>query len=142
MNAIDYIDLALLASLTAAVLYLCFLAFFGIIGRKKERGVLGDYRFLILIPAHNEETAIAKTLESLKCLEQGANAEIVAVADNCDDRTAEVARAGGVRVLERNDPQNRGKGFALEWAIERHNLDDYDAVVVVDADTLVEENML
>ena len=142
MNIIDYIDLLLLTSLTVAVLYLFFLAFFGIIRRKKKPGVAKDYRFLILIPAHNEETVISMTLDSLKGMEQTEKADIAVIADNCDDRTAEMARAHGARVLERNDPQNRGKGFALEWAIGQHNLNHYDVVVVVDADTKVESNML
>jgi hypothetical protein len=62
------------------------------------------------------------------------------VADNCRDATADVARAHGATVLERDDPAHPGKGPALAWAIER--LEGHDAVVIVDADCTVSPGLL
>jgi cellulose synthase/poly-beta-1,6-N-acetylglucosamine synthase-like glycosyltransferase len=45
-------------------------------------------------------------------------------------------------VLERTDPDHRGKGAAIEWALEQCGLDDCDVVLVTDADTQVESNAL
>ena len=53
---------------------------------------------------------------------------------------ARAAEAGG-RVLVRNDQEKRGKGYALAHAFELL-APDVDAVVVVDADTVVSPNLL
>src|SRR5215210_2811674 len=48
-------------------------------------------KVLVIVPAHNEEDAIGACVESL--LRQSRRPDrIVVVADNCSDRTAEVAR--------------------------------------------------
>ena len=40
--------------------------------------------------------------------------EVVVVADNCTDDTADQARAAGANVMVRNNAQERGKGYALD----------------------------
>jgi GT2 family glycosyltransferase len=68
---------------------------------------------------------------------------IVVVADNCSDQTAERATEAGATVLERTDPERRGKGHALAFAFERLIEQGItDAFVVVDADTVVSPNLL
>jgi cellulose synthase/poly-beta-1,6-N-acetylglucosamine synthase-like glycosyltransferase len=62
---------------------------------------------------------------------------IVVIADNCADRTADVARKAGVRCLERHDRSLAGKPRAIAWALEQFPLAEYDSVVIVDADTIV-----
>lgn len=68
------------------------------------------------------------------------------VADNCDDATASIARARGARVYERTDSTHRAKGFALRWLLEQIRFDQhtptYDAFVVLDADSMVDTNLL
>src|SRR6185436_19502285 len=64
---------------------------------------------------------------------------VVVVADNCTDKTAELAREAGAVVLERQSDTHKGKGYALQYAFERL---EGDAVVVVDADTKVTSNLL
>jgi cellulose synthase/poly-beta-1,6-N-acetylglucosamine synthase-like glycosyltransferase len=69
--------------------------------------------------------------------------EVVVVADNCSDDTAARATTAGARVLERIDDKLRGKGYALAHAFEATLADGtVDAVVVVDADTVVSPNLL
>jgi cellulose synthase/poly-beta-1,6-N-acetylglucosamine synthase-like glycosyltransferase len=61
------------------------------------------------------------------------------VADRCDDGTARLARSYGVECLERRDGRP-GKGAAIAWAVsELHRTGgDFDALVIVDADTVVD----
>jgi cellulose synthase/poly-beta-1,6-N-acetylglucosamine synthase-like glycosyltransferase len=68
---------------------------------------------------------------------------VLVVADNCSDDTADKARRMGALVLERTDAVNRGKGYALKHAFARSAADGLaDAVVVVDADSVVSPNLL
>ena len=70
---------------------------------------------------------------------------VVVIADNCEDRTAEVGRLHGATVLERTDPVHRGKGQALHWAMReplRSWSAPYDAVVILDADSIVNPDFL
>jgi cellulose synthase/poly-beta-1,6-N-acetylglucosamine synthase-like glycosyltransferase len=66
------------------------------------------------------------------------------VVDNCTDRTAEIVRANGFEVHERDRPDDPGKGPALQWLMARlrERGEVPDAVVVVDADTVVEPGFL
>lgn len=98
-----------------------------------------DTRFLILIPAHDEELLISHTVESTQALRWPPHlVRTIVIADNCTDATAEVARGAGAEVLERRHETLRGKPRAIAWALERVDLADYDAVVVLDADSLID----
>ncbi|MGQ0504862.1 MAG: glycosyltransferase family 2 protein [Myxococcaceae bacterium] len=101
-------------------------------------------RFDIVVPAHNEEAGIARTVASLSCVDYPrGQRRILVVADNCTDSTAEKAREAGATVLVRNNEEKRGKGYALAHAFERSLREKQaDAVVVIDADTLVSDNLL
>jgi len=98
----------------------------------------------VVVPAHDEAPHITKTLDSIAAVEYDpARFRAVVVADNCSDHTAAVARDAGVHVLERVDPDHRGKGYALAWAFERVLQDQaIDAVCVIDADCEVSPNLL
>ena len=101
--------------------------------------------FAVLVPAHNEELLIGKTLASLAQLHYPADCYAVhVIADNCTDHTAEIAEASGVYVHERTDTANRGKGHALAWAFDRlvHGPNHYDAYVILDADSVVNPSFL
>lgn len=96
-------------------------------------------RFLVLVPAHDEELLLPGCLESLQRLRYPAERlDIVVIADNCRDRTADIARAAGVQCLERNAPTDPGKPRAIAWALGQLPVRSYDAVVIVDADTEVD----
>lgn len=101
-------------------------------------------RLAVVVPAHNEALGITRCIRSLQNCEQPPNgARVVVIADNCSDDTAEVARSAGAEVLERHDEERRGKGYALEVAFEEVLRDeDVEAVLIVDADTLVAPNFL
>ncbi len=116
--------------------------------------------FCLLIPAHDEELLLADVLDKLRGLQYPERQRrVVVIADNCSDRTAEVARAHGAEVLERRAPDRRGKGYALEWAIRKLLAEEnragerasgrageaspaFDAVVVLDADSELCEEFL
>ena len=101
-------------------------------------------RFLILIPAHNEEDGLPETLHSLSSMQYPKDlVQIVVIADRCADDTAKVARIGGARCLERNEGPG-GKGAAMSWAMQLLRKDGvlFDALVIVDADCLADSHLL
>jgi len=117
--------------------------------RRRERSpreVGGErLRFVVLIPAHDEELTIGGSLLTLGHLEYPEDRrEIIVIADNCADGTAEVARSAGATVWERADPSLRGKGYALAWALGRLRAErpGIDAVAVLDADCHATPNLL
>jgi 1,2-diacylglycerol 3-beta-glucosyltransferase len=104
----------------------------------------GRPRLVVLMPAHDEAAGIAPALRALAAADYPPGLlEIVVVADNCTDATAEVARAEGATVLERDDPERRGKPHALSWGLERLSElgTPYDAVLFLDADCTATPNV-
>ena len=135
------------------ILYLCILSASAIIAVKKRKrentGSLLEspgHSFAILIPAHNEEAVLSMLLESLARLTYPKDLYTVyVVADNCTDNTASLARASGeAHVYERYDEVKRGKGYALNWLLQKLEEDRliYDAYVILDADSVVEPSFL
>src|SRR5690606_19855381 len=101
-------------------------------------------RLAVLVPAHNEETHLPRLLESLRRNDYPQELyDVHVVADNCEDGTADVARGYGVHVHERRDAERIGKGYALEWLLQRvRESAAYDGYVFLDADCEVTPNFL
>ena len=87
----------------------------------------------VIIPAHNESADIGTVLGNVKN-QLGNGDRLLVVADNCTDNTAEIARTFGVEVIERCDPERRGKGYALDRGLVHLRENPPDVVVMLDAD--------
>lgn len=102
----------------------------------------GPVTVTVLVPAHNEEGCLAATLSSLSA-QSHAPSRIVVVADNCTDRTIDIAEAAGVEVFVSVDNAHKKAG-ALNQAL-RAILPDQganDLVMVMDADTTLDPGFL
>ena len=84
-------------------------------------------KLAIFIPAYNEERTVGSVV--MLAREHG---EVVVVDDGSDDKTAEVARAAGARVLKHG--KNLGYGAAMKTALEAARKMRADAFVFMDAD--------
>ena len=107
--------------------------------------VVKDHKFMAIIKAHNEEAVVGNLIESLK--NQNYNRElydIYVIADNCTDNTKKVAEKAGAIVYERFDNEKQTKGYALDWFLQQKIKEnaDYDAVLVFDADNIVDKNFI
>ena len=108
-------------------------------GRREPAPGTSLPRLLFLVPAHDEELLVTACVQSIQALDYPAGTfRTVVIADNCADRTVELARAAGAECLERRDPLAPGKPQAVGWALRQLALGDYDACVIVDADTVVD----
>ncbi|WP_326520747.1 glycosyltransferase family 2 protein [Leptothoe spongobia] len=137
--SVQVVEVLLAAALVlpCAVLFIEVLVAFVGRGRlKRPQASLANIRRAILMPAHNEEAVIQATLSTLTSQLKSTD-RLVVVADNCTDATAEIARQAGATVLEREDDQQRGKGYALDFGIRYLSQDAPDVLMMVDADCQV-----
>jgi glycosyltransferase involved in cell wall biosynthesis len=85
----------------------------------------------IVIPAYNEETAVAAEINAIHKVLAGRGLcyEIIVVDDGSVDRTAEQAASASAHVVRH--AENRGYGAAIKTGIRAAK---YEAVVITDAD--------
>lgn len=78
------------------------------------------HRYAVLISARNEELVIGNLLDSISAQDYPSRlVRVFVIADNCTDKTAKVARAHGAIVYERFNDKFVGKGYALEYLLDR-----------------------
>ncbi len=149
-QAARWLLLAAQALIALPILYLCILSLSAIMTASRRK-VLDTHsaweekdshiNFALLVPAHDEEGILNTLLESLSQLTYPREKYTVyVVADNCTDGTAELVRTTGwAHVYERFDPERRGKGYALNWLLQKLAQDGlmHDAYIILDADSVV-----
>ena len=104
-----------------------------------------EHKFMMIIPAHNEEKVIKELVDSLQNLDYNKKLyDIYVIADNCTDNTAQIAKDAGAIVYERFDEKHKTKGYALQWFLQQKIEEDapYDAFCIFDADNIVDKNFL
>ena len=102
-------------------------------------------RFAAIIAARNEENVIGNLIESLKLQDYPSDLlDIIVIADNCTDNTAEAAERAGAIVYKRFNKAEVGKGYVLTFAFEKifAERDKYDAFCVFDADNVVDKHFI
>ena len=104
-------------------------------------------KIAILIAARNEEKVIGNLLSSINNQDYDADfLEVVVIADNCTDNTANIARECGATVFERFNKKEIGKGYALDYAISRLRKEgiwqEIDGIIVLDADNVLTPNYI
>jgi len=83
-----------------------------------------DLKLSVVIPCYNEERGVRGVLERMPAVVD----EVVVVDNNCTDRTAEVARSLGARVVEQRTP---GYGAAYKAGLGSAS---GDVVITLDGD--------
>jgi glycosyltransferase involved in cell wall biosynthesis len=92
-------------------------------------------RLLIIVPAYNEQEALSGLLAEIRALspaDVGAEVSTVVVDDGSADRTADVAREGGARVLRLC--RNLGIGGAVQSGLRLAHREAFDFAVQIDGD--------
>ncbi len=140
-------NIILTASFVICYLYQFLYIFWVFLGKDKSQPVKSDKlnKFGIVISARNEENVIGNLLESIQLQDYPSELiKIFLIADNCTDNTAEVGRKYGATVVERNNKELIGKGYALDFLFKKllAEKDDCDAYIVFDADNLVDKNFV
>lgn len=94
--------------------------------------------FSVIIPAYNEEALLANTLEVLQkaMAEIPLSGEIIVTDNNSTDRTAEIAKAAGAKVVfEPVNQISRARNIGAKHAEGRY-------LIFIDADTQIPTNLL
>ncbi|MBR1443296.1 MAG: glycosyltransferase family 2 protein [Firmicutes bacterium] len=145
MRTIFEINLIVAVCFFLCYSYQFFYLIIGIFKKPKEFTAKKLHRYAFLISARNEESVIANLIESIN--NQNYPKELIdiyVVADNCTDKTAEISRKAGANVYERYNMQYIGKGYALDYLLEKIKnkcgLKYYDGYFVFDADNLLDRN--
>lgn len=110
---------------------------------RQTRGVFaGEVTVTVVIPAHNEEHRLQRTLDAALA-QDPAPRRVIVVADNCTDRTVEIAHAAGAEVVETVGNTHKKAG-ALNQVLPSvlEDCGDNDLVMVLDADTVLEPGFL
>jgi hypothetical protein len=97
------------------------------LGRTAGRG-----RCLAVVVARNEEAAIGDVIAGLPREACGLPVDVLLVDDGSSDRTPDIGREHGARVL--SHPASRGLGAALRTGLEIARDEGYDAAVYLDGD--------
>jgi cellulose synthase/poly-beta-1,6-N-acetylglucosamine synthase-like glycosyltransferase len=130
--------------------YQAIISLIGMVKRKsrsKNDEAVGG-RYALVVCAHNEEAVVGEIVKNLKQLDYPKHLyDIYVIADNCSDNTADVAEKHGAIAMRRQDREKKGKGYGIEWFLERlwqREQDGfiYDGVAIFDADNLVSLNFL
>lgn len=119
----------------------------GLFFTRKFKPAKKQHKYGICIAARNEEAVIGNLLESIK--EQDYPREfltVFVVADNCDDRTAQIAREHGAVCYERFNKKERTKGYALQFLFEQIERDygtqSFEGFFIFDADNLLKRDYI
>jgi 1,2-diacylglycerol 3-beta-glucosyltransferase len=94
-------------------------------------------RFLVLIPAHNEEAVLKGTLAAIERARRPRDLVLV-VDDRSTDRTGDIARRRGALILRRTPDMKPGRAAARADGLRYALTLDWDVITMVDADSVIE----
>lgn len=149
MQFLYFLQQAIIWLITIFYLYQLVISLFSFVKLKDKPYIVNKkHKFILILPAHNEEAVIGNLISSLKELDYPKDLyDIQVIADNCTDNTEKIARDMGAKVFVRTetDSNKKTKGYALQAFLKTLLSDknmDYDAFCVFDADNIVDKNFL
>ncbi len=136
---LNFVLFVLVFYLSLYVAYNVFLLIVNIIVKPNDKI---DYEkeamFLVVIPAHNEELFIKRILDSFARQNYSSDLfKLIVVADNCTDDTANCVSGDNVEILVRKSAKDFGKGYAIKYALDNMSDFNYDALFIIDADSVL-----
>lgn len=144
-----FLFILVLIGLTFVFISLLFYTCISLLGvRKPQRNyvlVPDAKKFIFIVPAHNEESVIGKTLESILALNYNKSLfNVTVIVDNCTDNTENIVKTYPVEYLvtTSGEDEPRGKPYAIKKYMNTLTWTNYDYVVFLDADNIVNSNYL
>jgi len=133
--------------LSVVVIHKAFYFVIGMFFTRKFKPAKNKHKYGIVIAARNEKYVIGNLLDSINKQDYPKDLlTVFVVADNCTDDTAKIARSKGAICYERNDPDHRTKGYALEYLFDQiekdYGRESFEGYFVFDADNLLTKNYI
>lgn len=124
MKIVNTINTALYIVLTVLYFYQFIYIIVALVGDWKRKKIHYEaktlHRYAFIIAARNENAVIGNLIKSIKSQNYPSDLiDVIVVADNCTDNTAEIARSNGAIVYERFNNLLVGKGYALDYAFNK-----------------------
>ena len=144
MNYVSIVNLVFLIISTLVSVYLFHFVFFmivGIVHKRKFPKAEEKCRYGILVSAKDEENVIPRLINSIRSAGYPQDKlDIIIIAHNCKDKTADVARSMGAIVIVYNDERSRTLGSAYQYAFKQFDVKNYDGIIVLNADNEVNKD--
>lgn len=145
IEAIVYFNIFIACCFLLCYSYQFFYIAVGLIKRPRRFEAKKLCKYAFLISARNESAVIGNLIDTIN--NQNYPKELIdifIVADNCTDNTADIARERGAHVYERFNKSKVGKGFALDFLLDRigedYGIETFDGYFIFDADNLLDKN--
>lgn len=146
IDILRWLNFSIALLFTLCYAYQFFYLAVPLVKRDKPHRPVTYHRFAVLISARNEETVLGHLLDSIRDQDYPSDLiTVFVVADNCTDATAQVARDHGAVVYERLNRSQVGKGYALDFLLQRIRRDygsRFDGFFVFDADNLLQPDYI
>ncbi len=122
-------------------------SFIGLFMTRRFPKAKQNHKYAVMIAARNEAPVIGNLIDSINKQDYPSDmVTVFVVADNCTDNTADIARSHGAVCYERQDPDHRTKGFALQFLVENirrdYGIESFEAYFIFDADNLLKKDYL
>lgn len=144
MNYVSIVNLIFLIISTLVSIYLFHFFFFMVVGvfcKRKFPKVEEKCRYGILVSAKDEENVIPRLINSIRNADYPQDRlDVIIIAHNCKDKTADVARSMGANVIVYNDENARTLGLAYQYALTQFNVKEYDGIIILNADNEVKKD--
>lgn len=117
--------------------YYTSIGFFSLFPMKRTKKNVPMYKYAVIIPAHNEAEVLPHLIESIHSANYPSELlTVYVIADECSDKTAEIAENMGAIVFEKS--VSSCKGDAISFARANLKNYDFDCIAVFDADNIVD----
>lgn len=99
-------------------------------------------KFLVIIPAHNEELQIENAINSIKSVNYPQSLiDIILLNDVCTDRTVEIAHLKKIQVYNQYNKKNSKGGILKSFCDQnKDTICKYDYICIADADTIFDKD--
>lgn len=136
-----------LTAISAIYVYRSVFVAVGLFFTRKFPKASENHKYAVLVAARNEEKVLKGLIDSIK--EQDYPQDLITVfvvADNCIDKTAEVAVENGAVCYKRFDENHRTKGFALQYLVSQidkdYGVDSFEGYFIFDADNVLKSDFI